>query len=523
MIFSGAGGFGRVLVGARGWFVGLVVGVVLVVWPAPAWAASSHTAYVINASSDSVTPIQIATNTPGDAIPVGRAPAGIAITPNGKTAYVTSEISHSVTPIDTATNTPGAAIRGVFFAFGVAIAPDGKTVYVTNVHLHAVTPIDVATNKPGTAIPVGSRPRGIAITPDGKTAYVANQGSNSVTPINLATNTPGSAIPVGRDPAGIAITPDGKTAYVANELSNSVTPIATATNKPRTAISLGANTEPVAVAITPDGKTAYVTNIFSNSVTPIKIPTNKPGAAIPVAGGPAGIAITPDGKTAYVARSLFSDFVTPIDTATNTPGTAITVGSGPRGVAITPDQGPMAAFSATAKPAGQASRFDGSKSSDPDGTVVSYHWNFGDGISKTTKAATTTHKYATAGAYTVTLTVKDNAGCSTRVIFSGQTVGCHGSAAARASHPLTVPVMPVLFVSDNGSGSGTVTSSPSGIDCGVTCSASFAAGSKVTLTATAHSGSAFVGWSGGGCSGTGSCTVTMNADKFVIAVFNDVP
>lgn len=71
------GGRRSVLAGARV----LVVGIVLVVWAAPAWAASSHTAYAVNASSDSVTPIDTATNTPGAAIPVGRAPAGIAITP----------------------------------------------------------------------------------------------------------------------------------------------------------------------------------------------------------------------------------------------------------------------------------------------------------------------------------------------------------------------------------------------------------------------------------------------------------
>jgi hypothetical protein len=42
----------------------------------------------------------------------------------------------------------------------------------------------------------------------------------------------------------------------------------------------------------------------------------------------------------------------------------------------------------------------------------------------------------------------------------------------------------------------------------------------VTLTATAASGSTFAGWSGGGCSGTGTCTVTMTADKSVTANFD---
>jgi C1A family cysteine protease/chitodextrinase len=67
-------------------------------------------------------------------------------------------------------------------------------------------------------------------------------------------------------------------------------------------------------------------------------------------------------------------------------------------------------------------------------------------------------------------------------------------------------------------GSGTVTSSPSGISCGSTCSASYASGTAVTLTATAASGSTFTGW-GGACSGTASCTLTMSAAQSVTATF----
>ena len=68
------------------------------------------------------------------------------------------------------------------------------------------------------------------------------------------------------------------------------------------------------------------------------------------------------------------------------------------------------------------------------------------------------------------------------------------------------------------SGSGTVTSAPSGIHCGSTCSASFASGSSVTLTATPAAGQTFNGWSGA-CSGTGSCTVSMTAARSATAAF----
>ncbi len=76
-----------------------------------------------------------------------------------------------------------------------------------------------------------------------------------------------------------------------------------------------------------------------------------------------------------------------------------------------------------------------------------------------------------------------------------------------------------LSVSKSGAGSGTVTSSPAGIDCGATCGASYDYGSVVTLSASPAVGSTFTGWSGSGCSGTGSCQVTMSAARNVTANF----
>ena len=66
---------------------------------------------------------------------------------------------------------------------------------------------------------------------------------------------------------------------------------------------------------------------------------------------------------------------------------------------------------------------------------------------------------------------------------------------------------------------GTVTSNPSGINCGSTCSANYDSGTAVTLTASPNSGYTFTGWSGGGCSGTGTCTVTITAATSVTATF----
>jgi len=59
---------------------------------------------------------------------------------------------------------------------------------------------------------------------------------------------------------------------------------------------------------------------------------------------------------------------------------------------------------------GENINFNGSASSDSDGTIVNYQWNFGDGA--TGFGAQTVHSYSSAGAYTVTLIVKDDDGAA---------------------------------------------------------------------------------------------------------------
>jgi len=80
-----------------------------------------------------------------------------------------------------------------------------------------------------------------------------------------------------------------------------------------------------------------------------------------------------------------------------------------------------------------------------------------------------------------------------------------------------------LTVDKSGSGSGTVTSNPAGINCGSDCNETYVDGTSVILAANPAVGSTFTGWSGGGCTGTGSCTTTMDADKTVTAGFTAIP
>lgn len=81
-----------------------------------------------------------------------------------------------------------------------------------------------------------------------------------------------------------------------------------------------------------------------------------------------------------------------------------------------------------------------------------------------------------------------------------------------ATHTISVSVTPTypLNITTAG-GNGLITSNPGAIVCGAVCSDYYLPGTVVTLTAAAESGYVFTGWSGAGCSGTGTCVVTMGA------------
>ena len=119
------------------------------------------------------------------------------------------------------------------------------------------------------------------------------------------------------------------------------------------------------------------------------------------------------------------------------------------------------------------------------------------------------------------------------VVFTQQLLGIAGPTTHRLTvaalstygdvfpfQPVTVfqPAAATLTVFKNGTG--TVTSNSGGINCGATCSASYALGASVTLTASPAAGWLFSGWTAGPCAGSNPiCTVTMNSAQSVTALF----
>ena len=125
---------------------------------------------------------------------------------------------------------------------------------------------------------------------------------------------------------------------------------------------------------------------------------------------------------------------------------------------------------------------------------------------------------------TVTLTATAAAG-ATFAGWSGAACSGTGTCSVNmtAAQSVTATFNLVTFplsVTSAGSGSGSITSNPSGINCPTTtCSASFTSGTTVTLTATPAAGSTFAGWSGAACPGTGACSLSMTANQLVTATF----
>jgi len=106
-----------------------------------------------------------------------------------------------------------------------------------------------------------------------------------------------------------------------------------------------------------------------------------------------------------------------------------------------------------------------------------------------------------------------------RGVISIHGLGASDSLRSFAFAMLTVS-LPRVNLSRIGTGAGTVTSTPAGINCGTTCSAGFPYGSDVTLIATPDANSAFAGWSGGCTNSTGACIVNANGTTNVTATFN---
>jgi DNA-binding beta-propeller fold protein YncE len=223
-------------------------------------------------------------------------------------------------------------------------------------------------------------------------------------------------VPAGGRPEGMAISPDGRFLYASSIDANAVSAFTIGPDGQLGPLGVFPTCENfqepaacggVATAVTPDGGTVYALDVFSNQIAAFTV--DAAGALVAVPGSPA-----PSG------------------------------GEGPafQGLAVRPNQGPTAVLRGATGVAGRPTVLDASRSFDRDGQVVRYDWDFGDGQTASDAGATPSHVYARPGRHRVTVTVTDNEGCSTALVFTGQSALCNGSQQATASSELIVRPSP---------------------------------------------------------------------------------
>jgi YVTN family beta-propeller protein len=433
--------------GKQGTLAVAAISLAVVALAAPVAVAQARYAYVADAGFGEVSVIDTDTGqVVGEPITTDKGTWSIALTPDGKFAFASNYSSNDVSVIDTETNQvvgePIEVSKYGSYPNGVAISPDGKTAYVateTGLDAGQLVSIDVATRQVvGQPVELERRANALAVAPDGMRVYVSSGDEQGrvwlVYPQVDSVASWHIEVPGGRI-GEMAITPDGKHLVVTHPESKSVSVIDTGSSQvigPPIEVGAGAR----GLAISPDGNLAYA--VGGNALSVIDLSANDQVIdEIPVPGGAVEIALSPSGDRAFVTTA--NNKVVVIDTEERQViGEPIKVGTQAEGIAVVPDQAPIASFSGAPLSQDRSWGFNGAASGDPDGSIASYDWSFGDGQTMPNGGASATHAYDAPGTYPVSLTLTDNEGCSTALIFTGQTAYCNGKPSASQTQTVEV-------------------------------------------------------------------------------------
>jgi YVTN family beta-propeller protein len=432
----------------------------LALCPAPAAARVMVVPLNGGATPTSVQRFETSTNTlVPPAINVGGEAVSVVITPDGTKAYVTVRDNDTTQPdkvvrvnLLNVGDTKDIAVG--IDAFAMALNPDGSRLYAVNFRSNSVTVINTATDEVivTRVLPTaGNQPDSVAVSPDGTKAYVSIAfPSGHLRRLDTATNTfVGAAIPVasGSESAReIVFKPDGSAAYVG--LLNGSTGVKRINPANDTVAStfVPGFTDPGALAVTPDGARLFGargSNATSGIAGLVTANDAALGAPFPVTVGAniSGLAMMPDGSRAYML-DVTQDFLRSINLTTGALGPSTSVNVGPTSArpAIVPNQGPTASFTVSPAGPGVPVQFNASGSSDADGSVVRYDWDFGDGAVQTTGSPSVAHTYQSVGQRTARLTVTDNEGGSTQRVFDGVMTLQNGGSRATTTRTVNVGI-----------------------------------------------------------------------------------
>lgn len=260
--------------------------VVALVLTAPA-ANSAPFAYIPNYQTNTISVVDIATNSETTTIALANTPISILVNPAGTRVYVTYLDSNIVSVIDTANNTVTGNVTGLFGKEPRvhAINPDGSRLYLAshNNSVGLIEVVDTTTNNVIAFFKSGGDGLNefFAINPAGTRLYVPSGTSDSLLVIDIASQTVLAKIAI-EAPRNVAVSLDGTRAYVStfNVNGTRIAVINTATNNVINTIVVDpdAGNFPNTMTLHPDGKHVYVGFLNSNStgsVAVIDTNTNK--------------------------------------------------------------------------------------------------------------------------------------------------------------------------------------------------------------------------------------------------------
>ncbi len=473
----------------------MLAGLLLAVPPS---AVANDNVFVIGRGSANVA--SIAVSNTGQAVPVSgspfggaglSSPLGSAVSPNGRHVYVANLSGSTVSGLEVMAHGALSPIAGSPFATGstgnggvmVAITPNGKHLFFLKGSANTISRFSIGADggltllgdPTDTGATAGAE---LAVTPDSRYLYVTHANTPVLTGFEISasgglTPLPGSPFPYSSNlntVRQIRITPDGRHAYLFGQVpvgggspagavgafevqaSGAVAEI-TGSPYPTGAPSSGAI---LGLAIAPDGGHLYATNRANDTISAYEIAES--GALAPLTGSPfaigtavepAAATVNPRGTHLFVVQQKASDLgvfsLAASGAPTQVSGSPFAIGVNipdANSLAIRPDQPPVASFVASPATAGSVTTFNAGVTTDPEGDPISYDWKFGDGSVLPNGGPTPSHTYAAAGDYTVTLTVSDDAGCSTDPVFTGQTAHCNGGPQASTQHSITVAAPP---------------------------------------------------------------------------------
>ena len=192
--------------------------------------------YVTNYVENTLSVVNLMSNTVIAVISLGANPFGVVISHDGTKAYVGYTFNNYLSVISTVSNSIVGTIDLSAPAQYLAISPDGSKLYASAGT--TLTVIDPVTNAITAVIPTGIYMGALNFNADGSRAYIA-AGFDRVLVINVATNTVVATVTVGTNPNGISVSPDGGFIYVTNSGSDNVSVIDPVTNTVVTTVQVG--------------------------------------------------------------------------------------------------------------------------------------------------------------------------------------------------------------------------------------------------------------------------------------------